>query len=134
MERIAGEFRKRFRTWKLELPARALLDRRPGFFQAEGWLIQYAFGRNEQGDYLDYYATHRMAGDSHLRLYATGECEDLPALSTSHLTSDDPVEARRLEQEFYERNRTIANELGEKGFNKFTINMMLSMEEERERP
>ena len=132
MERVAGEFANRFRTWKLELAARALRDRSAGFIQAEGWLIQYAFGRNEHGEYLDYYATHRMAGDSHSRLYATGECEDLPALSTCHMTSDDPLEARRLEQEFYERNRRIAKELAEKGFNKFTINMMLSVEEEPE--
>lgn len=68
MERIAEAFREDVANWRLDLPSDALHARRPVFIHARGWLIQYVFGRNRIGEYLDYYASHRMTTDSHVRL------------------------------------------------------------------
>ena len=74
---------------------------------------------------MDYYAAHRMTDDSHVRIYEDGREESLPALSSYLLLSDDPVEAKRLKDEYEKHNQEVVKMLNEKGFNKFTINMFL---------
>jgi hypothetical protein len=125
MEQIANAFRRDFANWSLELPAAALQTRQAGFIQAQGWLIQYAFGKNRLGEYLDYYAVHRMTDDSHVRLYANGRRQHLAALVSMFWTSEDPEEAKRHEASLCRRNRRIARALVRKGFDKFTMNMSL---------
>ena len=125
MEKIAEAFRRQFAHWGLELPAPVLRERRPGFIQAQGWLIQYTFGRNRWGEYLNYYASHRMTDDSHVRLYASGRCQQLSALVSVFFTSQDPANAERLEAAYYRRNGRVARLLVAKGFDKFTMNMAL---------
>lgn len=125
MERIADGFRRDFANWSLELPAEGLAFRRAGFIQSSGWLIQYAFGKNQYGDYLDYYASHRMTDDRHVRLYANGRRQDLAALEGMYCTSSDPAEAARLQAAHFRRSRRVARALGAKGFDRFTINMAL---------
>ncbi|HPR63342.1 MAG TPA: hypothetical protein PK014_03905 [Thermoanaerobaculia bacterium] len=125
MENIKRNFEREFKRWKLELPEEDLRLRRSGFIQQEGWLIQYVFGRNRFGEYLDYYACHRMTDDEHVRLYESGRRQYLSALGGMYVTSQDPVDAARLEKAFLRRNRRIARKLVAKGFDRFTINMML---------
>ncbi|MEN4007007.1 MAG: hypothetical protein PQ964_06605 [Methanobacteriaceae archaeon] len=111
----------------ITLPEEDLNARRSGHINKEGWLIQYCFGKDKTGKYMDYYATNRWYGDSHVRIYADGTEKEFPVLLDFHLTSDDSVEDKRLENEFYERNRKVAKMLIEKGFDRFTINMALSV-------
>ena len=125
MNRIADAFRQDFENWGLELPAADLRRRRLGYIQSQGWLIQYAFDRNRSGEYLDYYASHRMTDDRHVRLYASGRRQRLAALASMCLSSENPKEAARLEVAYYRRNRRIARSLTAKGFGKFTLNMAL---------
>lgn len=125
MGRIAELFAGDFAHWRLQLPAEALQARQPGHIQDQGWLIQYAFGRNRRGEFLDYYAAHRMSDDCHVRLYASGRREHLSALASAYLTSPHPEEARRLRAAYVRRNRRVARHLVAKGFDKFTINMAL---------
>jgi hypothetical protein len=125
MERVVEAFRRDFANWGLELPSADLQSRRAGFIHEQGWLIQYVFGRNHFGEYLDYYASHRMTSDSHVRLYANGRRQRLAVMASAFFTSEDPREAARLEAAYYCRNRRIARSLAAKGFNKFTINMAL---------
>lgn len=122
---IADTFAKRFTHWDITLPERDINLRNNGYIQKAGWLIQYCFGEDEKGEYLDYYAAHRMTDDSHVRIYSDGTEENLPALLSMHLTSKDPVEAKKLEDEYYEYNRGVTEMLSKKGFDKFTINMFL---------
>ncbi|MEM2097992.1 MAG: hypothetical protein QXI70_07535 [Methanothrix sp.] len=126
MNRIGEIFAKRFEHWNLRIPEEDLAERRSGFIQDKGWLIQYCFGDDEAGEYMDYYAAHRMTDDEHIRIRADGSVESLPALSSMRLRSEDPEEDRRLEEEYYRYNREVARMLVEKGFDKFTISMMLS--------
>lgn len=72
---------------------------------------------------MDYYAAHRMTDDSHVRIYADDREKRLPTLNGMVLCSEDPVKAKRLEDEHDTRNREVVEMLVEKGFTKFTINM-----------
>ncbi len=97
----------------------------PGSIIKQGWLIQFRFDSDDGGEYLDYYAAHRMTDDSHVRLHADGREETLPAIETMFLTSEDPAEARRLAEANEERNRAVLQSLEAKGFGEMTINMAL---------
>ncbi len=125
MNLISESFDKRFAHWKINLPGDDLKSKRSGYIKQSGWLIQYCFGNDVEGEYMDYYAAHRMTDDSHVRVYADGNVEALPALSSMCLVSEDPIENKRLEEEYYEHNRIVVLMLREKGFDKFTVNMFL---------
>jgi len=77
---IEKKFNEYFSRWKIILPRESIKERKPGTIKSHGWFIQYLFGSNNKGDYLDFYASHRMTEDDHIRLYSSGEVEDLPAL------------------------------------------------------
>jgi hypothetical protein len=94
---IADTFSKRFSHWNITLPEEDIKYGRSGYIQNVGWLIQYCFGKNETDEYMDYYASHRMTDDPHVRIYADGRVESLPA----------PVEAKRLEEGHLEHNREV---------------------------
>lgn len=126
MNCIGKTFAKRFEHWDIHIPEEDLAERRRGFIHDKGWLIQYCFGEDEAGEYMDYYAAHRMTDDEHVRIRADGSIESLPALLGMRLCSEDPEENRRLEEEHRKYNQEVARMLVEKGFNRFTINMMLS--------
>ncbi len=125
MELIATTFAQRFTHWNIKLPEENLKNRQSGYIQGAGWLIQYCFGKDEKGEYLDYYAAHRMTDDSHRRIYENGIEESLDAMSSIRLVSRDPEEDKRLEEEYYQHNQQVTKELAKKGFTKFTINMYL---------
>ena len=90
MEIAKGLFDKRFRSWGIELPAKDLRARRRGKICRNGRAIWYLFGHDENGEYLDYYASHRMTDDSHIRVYSDGATVDLPAIQGMRIVSDDP--------------------------------------------
>ena len=116
MRRIEAHFRESFSYWRLELPREAVQNRQRGKIVEAGWTIWYLFGSDASGEYLDYYSSHRMTNDSHVRLYDDGRIEGLESLWDMHSTSDDPDEAARLEAEFWEHNERVARLLEEKGF------------------
>ena len=125
LEMIASLFAKRFAHWELVLPAESLRTLAPGHMAKGGWLIQFCFGNDAGGAYLDYYATHRMTDDSHVRLHENGTHTQLESLQSFFVTREDPGEAARLEEEHLKTNRKIMDALVEKGFTLFTINMAL---------
>lgn len=124
-EMFAGLFAKRFTRWGITLPAENLRSLSPGHIAKRGWLIQFCFGNDADGPYLDYYATHRMTGDSNVRLHENGMHKALGSLQGLFVTSADPGEAARLEMALLKSNCKIMDELICKGFSLFTINMAL---------
>ena len=100
------DFNTSFETWSIELPEEAVKKRQRGKIVKSGWSIWYLFGRDEAGDYLDYYASHRMTNDS----------KGLDSYRSMRRVSDDPEEDRRLENEFWEHNERVSRELEPKGF------------------
>jgi hypothetical protein len=113
---IQSNFEHDFRLWAIRLPDEDLALRQRGKIVESGWAIWYLFGSDEKGEYLDYYASHRMTDDSHVRLYADGDKEQLPTLGGLRLASADPERAAILEAEYFAENQQIAALLEAKGF------------------
>ncbi|MDQ3955556.1 MAG: hypothetical protein M3285_08415 [Actinomycetota bacterium] len=66
-------------------------------------LVRYAFSGSESRPYLEFYSFHRIWGDSHGRIYGSGEVEHLAVLETT-------MEGQRREQQ-NQRNRQLIEEL-----------------------
>lgn len=116
LEGVVERFNARFRPWEIELAANDAASRGSGLIQEHGWAIDFSFGADADGEYLDYYASHRMTDDEHVRLRADGSSELLPALRSMHLTSPDPVEHARLKREYLDFNKDVMTLLLAKGF------------------
>jgi hypothetical protein len=115
---IAAEFASYFAHWKIVLPEADLAARRRGSVHAAGWTIQYLFGADAQGEYLDFYATHRMTNERHQRIYASGQIEYLPTMHEFMVfpAAASQADKERIEREYYEHNRAIGALLRAKGF------------------
>ena len=116
MNNIGTRFNFSFSPWGIELPLDDIADRRRGKIMKGGWAIWYLFGSDEKGEYLDYYASHRMTDDDHVRIYADGKAKTLPTLCRFRMISNDPEEDARLESESFAENGHISNMLKAKGF------------------
>ncbi len=116
MRRIEKNFSQSFQVWRIELPRDAVENRRRGKIVEAGWTIWYLFGSDDSGEYLDYYSSHRMTNDSHVRIYEDGRVEGLESLWEMRRSSEDPDEDARLENEFWEHNEGVAKLLEAKGF------------------
>lgn len=118
MNQIAKIFNETFASWNITLPAESLKTRRRGAIHSAGWIINYLFGADEQGEYMDYYAAHRMTNDRHVRIYAGGTVKELevPLEFISYPPGCTPEEKARIEKEYYETNRRIYAEIKQKGF------------------
>ena len=101
MKNMKKRFNDVFSPWDIRLPEKDVTNRRRGKISEAGWVIWYLFGSDERGEYLDYYASHRMTSDRHIRIYTTGERESLPSIQTMRLASQDPEEDARSESEYF---------------------------------
>lgn len=81
-----------------------------------GDVVQYLFGHNERGEYLDFYCRHRHAGDQHWRIFEDGGMEELEVPTSWSRASDDPEENARFKEEFYAYNNRVYQMLRDKGF------------------
>ena len=118
MSAIARIFSESFSHWQIVLPPEALISRQRGEILQAGWRIQYLFGQNERGAYLDYYAMNRMTNDTHVRIYTDGAVEQLEAPGEFMVfpANCTPEEKQRIQQKYYDENRRIYAELARKGF------------------
>jgi hypothetical protein len=116
VRKIEGRFQLAFYRWGIALPPEDVRERRRGKIVAAGWAIWYPFGEDERGEYLDYYASHRMTDDRYVRIYEDGAEERLPTVSTFQIISGNKRENARLEAEYLEHNRRVGRLLEEKGF------------------
>lgn len=116
MRELVGQFRRDFGHWGIVLPPDAVKGRRRGKILAAGWAIWYLFESDERGEYLDYYACHRMTGDRHVRIREDGSEEDLPTVESMRPASREPQEDARLRAEHLAQNRRVAKMLEKKGF------------------
>jgi hypothetical protein len=133
MDLIKNIFDNYFSNWNIKLSKETMEKRLNGFIKDSGWLIQYCFGIENDIEYLDFYATHRMTGDDHIRIYENGNTKNLPVFKIGYLVDcpdPEPIRSKKLKEEgkeaFEKYNKEIAEMLIKKGFNKFTINMSLN--------
>jgi hypothetical protein len=116
MDEIESQFNAMFAHWRIWLPPKDIAQRRRGKIVRAGWAIWYLFGSDASGEYLDYYASHRMTNDRHVRIHADGRNEWLPSIEEFYLFSADPEENARLEAEYFAGNQRVAKLLEDKGF------------------
>jgi hypothetical protein len=116
MDNIAALFNADFARWRIRLPPEDIAQRRRDKIVQAGWAIWYLFGSDADGEYLDYYAAHRMTNDRHARIHSSGKHEWLPAVEEFCLVSEDPIEDARLQAEYYAENQRIMEMLEAKGF------------------
>lgn len=113
-ERALGEaFAAYFGEIGARLPKEDLAARRRGELRAGSNHIQYLFGGDERGEYVDIYLSNRfVSGDTHARLRPGVAAEDLPTPQDVEFGWDsDEVKRQRKEQ-----NARAYALLREKGF------------------
>lgn len=85
MREIERCFNNDFVSWGIILPPEHVRERKRGKIVEAGWAIWYLFGSDGRGEHLDYYVSHRMTNDRHLRIREDGTEEYLPIVSTMRL-------------------------------------------------
>lgn len=118
MTRIEEIFSDYFEHWEIRLPEETVCSRQRGEIQSHGWHIQYLFGEDDQGEYLDFFTTHRMTNDRHVRIYALDKVISLPSYQEFMIfpANVSEEEKQRNEEEYYAQNRRVSELLKEKGF------------------
>lgn len=116
MLEIESTFNAHFKRRSFSIPQSSISHRQQGKIVGFGWAIWYLFGLNEKGEYLDYYASHRMTDDCHKRIYASGQIEFLPAFPWARECSTNLEEDKKLEAEFITEILRVEKLLHEKGF------------------
>jgi len=116
MKLVEDQFNSTFARWKILLPSGDVENRHRGKIVKAGWAIWYLFGSDKKGEFLDYYASHRMTNDRHVRIYSSGEMKGLPVIREMRICSKDPEEDKRLETKFCAANQRVERLLKKKGF------------------
>ena len=117
LEAVRKAFAEYFGKWSIELPRAAIATRLRCQVKKAGWTIQYLFGQERDREYLDFYATHRMTNDRHVRIWDDGQTEPLEGYQEMCVYDPRvPGDKERVEREYYEHNRRVSCILGEKGF------------------
>ena len=118
MARIEEIFPEYFEKWRIRLPEEAVRSRQRGEIRSHGWHIQYLFGEDDQGEFMDFYATLRMTNDRHVRIYARGELVYLPSYQEHMIfpAEASEEEEQRIQEEYYRYNWSVSEELKKKGF------------------
>ena len=88
--KLQAEFLNQVGKHGFELPEENVVKRQRGTLPPDaeedggygyGDTCDYVFGRDEKGEYVDYYIAHRIWGDLHVRIWETGETERLETFS-----------------------------------------------------
>ena len=114
---IASGFAEYFSTWEIQLPEENLRERTSGEIQSHGRIIRFRFAEDSRGEFLDFYASHRMTDDRHQRLYADGTVEDLEALLgwVVYPPGANEEQKKESERQYREHNERVRLELDRNG-------------------
>ena len=117
-EQLRQRFNHDFEHWGIELPVDAMSPGSVCLIVQRGWTIwtRFDIAAVDERERLDYYAMHRMTNDRHVRLYADGEEEILPALEEFYAQGDTEEEERAARARFFAHNQAVDKLLEDKGF------------------
>ncbi len=83
MRKAIAAFEQEFSQWGLSLPAQDIVDRQAGHMERHGWSVDYSFGKDAFGEFLEYHARRAVANEPvverHARVYHNGERNFVPA-------------------------------------------------------
>ena len=80
LEKIQTVFMKTFQGSDLKVPEENLRERTGSSIPWGSGRVMFIFGKEEGREYLEYYAHHRIGGDSHAKIFDDGETVSLPNL------------------------------------------------------
>lgn len=82
-EQLRQRFSRDFAHWKIELPVEAMSPGEVRLIVKRGWIIwtRFDISAEDGREHVDFYSMHRMTSDSHVRWYADGETDNLPAMA-----------------------------------------------------
>ena len=119
-EKLRQRFNRAFAHWEIELPVDAMPLGVVWLIVQQGWTIWMRFdiGAEDGRERLDYYAMHRMTSDRHVRVYADGEEEYLPAMAWHYGIPQGATVAEQEEagDKYFTSNQAVEKLLEEKGF------------------
>ena len=119
-EQLRQRFNRAFAEWGIELPSNALPPGVVRLIVQRGWTIwtRFDIGDEDGRMRLDYYAMHRMTGDSHVRMYADGEEESLPTMAESWVFPQGAsvAEEKEAHDNYLAHNQEVEKLLEEKSF------------------
>jgi hypothetical protein len=119
-EQLRQRFNRVFAHWTIELPIDAMSPGAVWHIVQRGWTIWTLFdiGAEDGQERLDYYAMHRMTNDRHVRLYANGEEEYLPAMEEGYVIPQGATVAEReaARDKHCGYNQAVEKLLEERGF------------------
>ena len=76
MRAVVETFDNLFHFFGLRLPVADVVHRRAGQICHNRWFVDYVFGKDEHGEYAEFYAAHPMTSDQHFRIYTDGTMID----------------------------------------------------------
>jgi hypothetical protein len=111
MNKIKECFDARFGDFGIFLSEDDYINKKSGMIRKNGWAIHYLFRNDGSRDYIEYYSSHRMTDDNHVRIYDDGTREYLEAIRSWCPYSQNAEKNKKLENEYFENNRRIYNDL-----------------------
>ena len=118
--KIKEVFEEYFQPLCVPLPEENLHDRTAGQTEGEGWYVDFVFGANEKGEYLDFFAVHRMTNSRHNRIYSDGTQIGLEYVREwGYAVGATDEETRRNREEMCEHNERVYEILRKKGLLKY---------------
>ena len=117
VDTIEEYIREHFRDWEIALPEHDVAARADGHIFARGWHIGYVWGNEAGEEYLEMLAQHRMTDDTHVRVFASGRVEDLPAPASFYVYGPNATEAekQKAQRKHLADNQRIYADLRERG-------------------
>lgn len=116
LQTIPERFSEHFAAHDIHHPKENVRERRKGSLPYGSGRIFFVFGEENGREFLEYYAHHRIGGDSHHRIYEDGAEESLDELITFY-TFDPAIPGDReiKEAEMEKRYRETLEDLVRKG-------------------
>lgn len=110
-DELRRQFNCYFENWEIELPDEALSPGEVWLIAERGWTIWTRLDKNAEDDleHLDFYATHRMTNDRHVRFHADGREEGLPSMAEFYIFPQGATEAEKEEvlTKYMEHNQAV---------------------------
>lgn len=109
MVKLTAAFAKYFSHWHIVLPAQDVENRAAGVIRQAGWTIRYHFGSQDEREYVEFFASHRMTNDRLERIYEDGTSETL-GVSQEFYSPEDPDGETNLivhNRDFYNRVKDL---------------------------
>jgi hypothetical protein len=112
-ELIVEAFNGYFATFDIGIEAGDVTIGARREIRGRGWLIRYRVDADDAGaPSLEFYATHRMTDDTHVRIWADGHTEALEAIREAYVfDAKVPGSKEAAEEEYLRANRRIADHL-----------------------